>query len=481
MDKQKYYYWFLGLILFTGIAIRTILYLYNRSFWLDESFLVLFTVDLPYENFFFKMSHPFASPQAAAPFFMVISKFMTQTFGTDEKVFRFFPFLCSLLSLPVFYFLANKFLEKRYSVLIALLLFAINFRLLNYAQEFKQYGSDVLFVMIVILIFCNLKLENYKKIIGWALVLCSLFWFSHPAAFTIAFSGLVFLILNFNENKKKLFAFFAPLFINGLVFGIHALTISQNSFLKNYWKDAFIYNIKDFSLKIQENFQYFFHPNHSFCLYILFCLGFGIIIWQMFKKKDFKSLYLLVPLIATVVLASLKLYPFEQRLILFSIPIILIILIKPLDRYKLMATILLFMSFWHYLYKYPMLNRWSYTNEELRPLSYVLKHYLKPDDIVYITASSLPQIIVYNRFLDIGVYNHVKDKEIMPFGHPENARLSLEELQVGKKYWLISANIKPDLVQVNDVIKDFVANKCRIIMRFDFKVSTLWYVEKIKE
>lgn len=478
-NKDRYYYYILGLIFLIGIVFRTVLYLYNRSLWLDESFLAFCTIDLPYKNFFTVMHHPSVPQQAAAPFFMVISKFVVQKFGTGEWAFRLFPYLCSIISVPVFYFFCKKFLEKRYSVLVALFLFSINLQLLYYAQEFKQYGTDVLFVMLVILIFYNLKLCKIKNIIGWSLLLCSFFWFSHPAAFTVTICGLVYLVLNFKENKIKLFTFFAPLFVNGLAFIIYALKLSANSFLKQYWEPAFIYALPDFLYKFNQSFVYFFQPNQSLFPLILFVLGTVVFVMQ----KRAKTLYLYAPLLFTIFLAMLKVYPYQIRLVLFLLPIVLIIIVKPLDKYKIASVILFILAFWHYFYLYPakVLNRWSYSNEEIRPLAYTLKYNIQDDDIVYVPASSISQLELYDRFIKIGAKHYVTDKQFQPFGHVQNAQKTLEQLEVGKNYWLVSAHSGPQLNMVNDVIADFVYEKCKIIKAYDYKTSGLYYVKKIKQ
>ena len=94
----------------------------------------------------------------APPLFLACVKFLISVFGKSDIVFRFLPFLSSILSVFVFYKLSKTFLKSKAAIILANFLFAVNFSLIFYGSEFKQYSTDVLVFNIIKI---NKKIDRF--------------------------------------------------------------------------------------------------------------------------------------------------------------------------------------------------------------------------------------------------------------------------------------------------------------------------------
>jgi uncharacterized membrane protein len=74
--------------------------------------------------------------------FLIVEKLVTQIFGSSEYALRFFPLVCSIVSLFLFYNITKRLLSPR-GISLALTLFAVSWPLIYYSSELKQYSSDV--------------------------------------------------------------------------------------------------------------------------------------------------------------------------------------------------------------------------------------------------------------------------------------------------------------------------------------------------
>ena len=92
---------FLLIILFIGFFLRTKAYLINQSFWHDECALAWNIINRSYKELF----QPLRFLQSAPILFLIITKYLVEVFGKNEIVFRFIPYLSSILSLAGFYFI----------------------------------------------------------------------------------------------------------------------------------------------------------------------------------------------------------------------------------------------------------------------------------------------------------------------------------------------------------------------------------------
>lgn len=440
---------FMPLILLTifcfAILIRCLFYSYNRPFWNDECALAL---NLNTWNFF----EPLEYNQAAPPFFMFLSKIMGTISPFNELVLRVIPLTCSIVSIFIFYFISIKFSDKKITIIISNLLFAFCYPLCYYAQEFKQYSSDVLcFLLIVASYYFLDRINTLSKKLLYGVILSILIWFSFSSLF--ALFGIFTVILLFNRKQLKEFAPSATLIIiNILIFYCYSHSLRTQEVLHNYWLDGFINNINSFITLLFSNTIYVF--NSIFALLLIL----ASIIYVNFKDKNFKSIHLMLsPLFLTIFLSCLKVYPFHTRTVLFLVPVLILLCSKIFDYINiknqtinyfvifLLSTILIFpmakSSIFNILQK-------EYLSEDIITPLKTASSLAKAGDIIYISFGNELLFKYYKNTINTKASIKIETTNIEDESEYVH---NLEKLPKNKTYYWIMAHYKNKYTRINNV------------------------------
>ncbi|MDO1447331.1 hypothetical protein Q0590_13770 [Rhodocytophaga aerolata] len=348
--KYRFYAYIAYCIIGIGFFLRVYHYLDNRSLWLEEAFL---TYNFFHRSFIGLTQQPLEYGQQAPIGFLFIEKLFLSAFGKNEYALRLFPLICGTLALYLFYKVSTYFLTPKGS-LIALFCFALSNPAIYHAVDVKQYSTELFSsVLIYYLYFYYKDKTDLASMIKWGLAGSSLIWFSYSAVFILAGVGLATIWEKIQVKKEltqlmPLFLTFAIWLISFfIVFILFASNGVQSSWLKGFWQNqgAFmpfppntiadlrwfaeqLKNIFDYPLAI--NFQYIVIPNYLRISIIgLFFFAAGLIYWFKYEKKYFIALVL--PLVLTIVASGLTIYPFYERLILFLLPSLILIVIKGLE------------------------------------------------------------------------------------------------------------------------------------------------------
>ena len=183
MNKKSLFIVFAILIMAVGFIIRVTLFMSGRALWHDECSLAI--------NILTRNPFQFLSPlehlQSAPPIFMGLTKILTYIFKTNEYSLRIIPLLASLGSVPLFFLLSTKIFRKKYTQLIAIFLFVINFQLTYYAQEFKQYSLDTFMTILCIYLLSHkeLKTMSIRNTILYGIIFALIPLISFPSAFVL--------------------------------------------------------------------------------------------------------------------------------------------------------------------------------------------------------------------------------------------------------------------------------------------------------
>ena len=137
---------FVIVFLVFGFILRAHQYAFNRSLWMDEAMLALNIVDRSFAG----LTQPLAYNQGAPLGFLFIQKLAVTLFGNHDYILRLFPFIASVVSLFLFYHLANA-VTKGLGRILAVYLFSVSGWLVYYASECKQYSSDVMVCLLLLL------------------------------------------------------------------------------------------------------------------------------------------------------------------------------------------------------------------------------------------------------------------------------------------------------------------------------------------
>ena len=127
-----------AVILGIGVLLRVVVYLSNRSMWLDELSLSGNIVGKPVLDF----SEYLASDQLAPFGFLIVQRALVPILGDSNFALRLVPLIAGVLSLYLFSLLARRVLPRR-AALVALVLFAFSDDLIYYSSEMKPYSVDL--------------------------------------------------------------------------------------------------------------------------------------------------------------------------------------------------------------------------------------------------------------------------------------------------------------------------------------------------
>lgn len=504
-------------IIVLGLILRLDQYGFSRSLWLDEAF---FAVNFLSRDFWTILRLPldYSHSHIAPPGFMLLTQLVVAWLGNYDYVLRLIPFLSGCIALILFYFLARRIVSLT-AVIISLFLFAISDNLISYAVEFKQYSSDVLITVALLwlgIAWREVKLNFLNSL--WLIVLGSIsLWFSYPAALILATIGSYWFWYALWRKSALLplilIAFVWTINLIALVWvvrnnGITASPIGE--WLVIFWTETFqgfmpALNTPEWQQWLWAKLVSIFkHPadlgeKAKYLPLILFILG-GIIAIQ-------RNLYLLyiavLPIILALLLSYLHLYPFADRLILFLLPILYLVIAEAIAQLRLQIAnypvklttytlqLLLVM-----MLVYPLQNIGNrIEKQELKPLLKYLQINKLPSDKLYLyhwvepafryyapqygfdygicnLISPIPQYIIK----EVDYYRHKQAKTVHSI-HDSNCILGINEQfyysqadlrqLVGQgRVWLLFTHHSPHELQQFLAYLDQIGQKLEIQQQF---------------
>lgn len=439
--KNKIYYTFIGLIFFVGILLRVVAYSHGKPLWQDEEALAGSIIEAASPDYFF---HPLKFFQKAPPLFMYATYIISNHFGIKELILRIIPFLCSLLSIPLFFLVSESFLKSKKSVIFANFLFSINYYLLYYSEEFKPYASDMFVALLLVYLSKFIDFEKFSKYQVFLYSICSIIFllFSFPSMFAI---GAIY-IINFNKTKDVLkhILYVAPISIFGVFYYINLLLPLRNKELKYsiyYWNDGFISpHLASIWNVLKDNMHYIFTPGKSILLILLFVVG----IFLFLKNNNERiKIYILMLILATIA-SILHLYPLKERMILYLIPFIIVTMSKPLDLIQGKKPIISIIIAVMYFVSFSMYTKLSYYNSFFVKTNFmwqnsrrgmeIIKDNIKPNEIILYNQASRASLYYYSYYFNFKAPNKII--EIKYKNNEKDYLKKLDELDKNKSYWL---------------------------------------------
>ena len=333
-NRDSYLSWLPVLVILLGILIRIIVFVYNRSFFLDEANLALNVVEKNYSAFFGSLSYD----QYAPPLFMVLSKFMVSTIGVKDQVLRIVPLLSSIGSIILLWLILKEWIKDYIVIAYGLGLFCFSILAIRYGTEFKQYSSDTFIALL--LVYCGWRTHLYKmtklSYMTWLVGGSLLIWYSMPSVLVLA--GVAALLVSTNKNSPYalLFLFFAwsQSFL-AYYFSVLKKSIA-NEALANYHDDYFFSLIPKSGSDIIENFHLLesllrtvFDKSGVSIVFGVLILGYGIYLVARSSWPTF--LLVVLPIIMTIGLSGLQLYSLIPRMTLFIVPLMIVLATIGLD------------------------------------------------------------------------------------------------------------------------------------------------------
>jgi hypothetical protein len=337
-DKLLRILFILGLLL--GLSVRFYQYFMGRSLWEDETHLALNFMKYDFTG----LAKPLDEIQAAPILFLYTVKLFAIIFGYGEKALRALPFICNILTFPLFYYIVRELTKSRIAALIGFLVFSVNLALIYFSSELKTYGVDV--AVYLLITYLTISKHNYvvkNRNILLAAAGCFSLLYSNVAFIVLACSGF-FIVLQW-YNKRRVNWKDVLLFLSwGAVFTInyflfihnhpHAHDQKQNYAFAFLPTDVFSPEFITFvDKRIEEIFFSEYHfsallyiPHGYYFPYVLL-LVFIIALGHILLKKEYAVfIFAVLPILLHLGLSALEQYPFWFRLILYLVPCFIILI-----------------------------------------------------------------------------------------------------------------------------------------------------------
>ena len=336
------------LICSLGLVLR--LYQINfEDFWFDEQ--ASFWVAEPSLLFEETVNRSYELDNGTHIFFNFILKFFFDFFSYDPLIGRIIPLIFGFLSIPAISYL-TFYMQKDKGYLLVAFLTSINFYLISYSQELREYSLVFLLGILSILFFYkaidNLSSSKNKLVSSAFYILFSLIGLcTHIFFFIIILSQATYLFFTyFTEKKKLLFALiniiFILIFYMFLMFDILVLLMSiDDHWIKNvelnfifdlYFPRFFgshlmgaIYLLVLLYLLILNKKTFFQYENKNFLLIILLFFSYLIpIIYGNIATPVLTDRYIIYVLIPILVLISNLIFDLKNKKLKFSILFLII-------------------------------------------------------------------------------------------------------------------------------------------------------------
>jgi hypothetical protein len=198
--------------------------------------------------------------------FIWLTRAIVRSFGATEAWFRLLPNLSSIVALFLMPYVASRFLNRRLLRVLLLLLFAIHPALVDFANEYKPYGFEVLLHLIPVVLY--LRLEQTQRLAYFYALLVYL-----PVCFLLAYNisfvypGVLLLCLRhawFSPARRQLLT--ATLLSGALcaatplvVYKLALSNVVQAERTENYWgrKYDVFYHSKEKASRIDWTLERF--------------------------------------------------------------------------------------------------------------------------------------------------------------------------------------------------------------------------------
>lgn len=443
---------FLLFIILLGIILRLSQYLFNRSLWLDEAYLSLNIINKSFSELF----QPLDYWQRAPTGFLLLEKTLVELFGSSEYVLRLLPLICGIVSLILFYKVAERYIQGK-SLPIALAFFAISGSLIYYSAEVKQYSIDVAVALLLYLITLHVQEIEFKtwRTVLYAIICALSIWFSFAAVFVLVGIGLTITLTYVARKQWHLVtrSSIICLIWSLSIVGFYFLSVANadNIDVVKYWseeKNSFM----PFPPLSPSELKWFFDTfiaifknplNFSLPGLAAFTFILGVITKYINKKGD--VFILLLPVIIALLTSGLRMYPFSGRLLLFTVPVFLIFIaegISQISGLKLKGLsaiwiILVLLAF------NPFFSACSHlknprTREEIKPvLSHVREHW-QEGDLIYLFHGSWPAFAYYSSRYGFEQVDHIEGVYTTERKNWSKFLEDMQELSNYERVWVLS-------------------------------------------
>ncbi|GAC1611987.1 MAG: hypothetical protein NVS3B26_30400 [Mycobacteriales bacterium] len=389
------------LFVLVGVAARVRQWLGGRSLWLDE---VLIADNLVHRGFGLLATQPLLHHQVAPLLWVELEHLAVVLLGPSERALRLLPLACGIGVVLLGWAAARRLLPA-VLVPVAVLLLALHPALIYYANETKQYSTDALCVLVIVLLALDVsgrgETSALRRLTATGVVLV---WLSHVAVFALGGVSVVLLLRAGTLRRAgHLALILSPWPVSFALSALVSLHSIQNEpDVSNYWRDTYpdsLSHLPDWLLARSDAVAA--NPLHlTLPVLGLAVLAIGVVQLIRLRRRDAVLALSAVPL--ALVAAAAQVYPFADRLVLWVVPLAALTLAAA-PGYRRSVPWLAATCLALALVTGPALSIGvrdlvhRQTVEELGPLLTQLAVTRQPGDLVLVEVGSLPAFDYYAR------------------------------------------------------------------------------------
>lgn len=323
---HAFWKWLAVAIMVVGAVIRLRQYLADRPLWGDEASLAISMIKLDFAG----LTGPLHYNQAAPLGFLWAEKAIESLWGYSEYALRLFPLIAGIVALLLICLVAREIMGRAAS-LCSVAMAALNWKLIYYSSEVKQYSSDTAWCLLVV--WLTLRIINgrdgARDCLAWLIAILVAGWFCQPVWFFIPMLWLVLLPeLMVHQMVRARWPFWSALFIGLnliLVFFVTLSRIMVSPALLRFWAETFMPMPpwRDTGWFVRS-FAGFMNDFVGMQGIVAGCILLGGAIALSWRKWRYALVICgAVPLM--LLASAFNLYPIWGRLLLFLIPFVLLV------------------------------------------------------------------------------------------------------------------------------------------------------------
>lgn len=332
--RKKTFSYVACVVLLVGIIFRVILYVQNRNLIIDEANIARNIA----ERNFLSLLEPLSYEQYAPPLFLWITKLNTVFFGASEYALRLYPLACGVTGLILLYLLLKKYAADT-AAWYPLFLMATGWIYVRYATEVKQYSSDVVVTLGILLLTLRMKTEDIRPLkftLIWLLIGSLAIWLSMPSVFMLAGLGVYYFVETISgRNYKHMIGLLVSGFAWLVQFYFYYKSIlepqAHSSFLQNSHKGSFLIllpkNAEEWSYNMESLSSLFFSMGGKWAISAIPHIVLLFIALVVMAKRKWSELALfIVPIVGLLIAAGLHDFSLLPRVSLFIMPLLLLLI-----------------------------------------------------------------------------------------------------------------------------------------------------------
>ncbi|WP_157972059.1 glycosyltransferase family 39 protein [Pleomorphovibrio marinus] len=336
-QSGKFYFGATLGVFMVGAGLAIWQFIFNRDLWYDEALLANNFVN----RTFWAMFLPLDEKQAAPILFLLIEKGLFDLLPHKEYALRIMPLTLYMCSAVLFYKMLHLIFKDPKIILFGALLFSINYFLIYYSSEVKQYMGDVFSILLMYYLVLKGEVKENQNVWVLGIIGSVMIFFSNVAPIILASTGLYLML---KAKKLEDLKPYLPMFlIWALVFVVYYLLFIKDHPLKAYMQDfwkvkyGFLPDFDNpqrllmyFKLKFVMMFRLMLSmwTVEKYLMFFLFACGMGSLLY--FKRYGW-TILLLFPLVSHFFLSVFEVYPLELRLFLYYTPLLILVICFGLD------------------------------------------------------------------------------------------------------------------------------------------------------